>query len=168
MDFRCLRCQSLSLLSLPWSSWHWSSHLLLLQHSPRPAVFLTFPLTLKRPHIVQSITLFSSLLFAPLWSHFFFLPLPRNKDRKSHRTAWRLILLPGLISRVQEVTVAASLCCLMGSDLPISTVSEVKSQQPTGHTVQMKHRCQSTPPPSSCPSPQPEAFESLHTRWQFI
>lgn len=165
MDFSCLHCQSLPPVSLLWSSWYWSC---LFFGPPYSSHFLPI---LKRPHVARSITLYASPLFLPLVL-LIFLPFSPNRDWKisrfshSHHTARKLIFLPPLISRVQEVTVAASLLSLVGTDPPRFTVCEVKSQQPHSHTIQMNHRCERAAPPSLFSSHLPEALESLQTGWQ--
>lgn len=82
--------------------------------------FSHFLSTLKRHHSVPSITLNSSLLFLPLLSVFSPLSVKKQISRFPSLEA---NTLPALTSRVQEVVVAASLCSLVGSDLPRFTAS---------------------------------------------
>lgn len=87
--------------------------------------FSHFLSTLRRHHSVPSITLSSLLLFLPFLSHIFFLSLsPPLQKTQEPESLWISQCSPeantpsALTARVQEVTMAASLCGLMGSDLP--------------------------------------------------
>lgn len=88
--------------------------------------FSHFLSILRRHHSVPSITLSSSLLFLPFLSHLFFFflalspPLLKKQVPESlgiSQCSPKANTPSALTARVHEVTMAASLCGLMGSDL---------------------------------------------------